>query len=37
MDVGSETHWVCAPTQDGNGREIDDFGATTPELIRMAE
>jgi len=37
MDIGSETHWVCAPTQDGSGREIGDFGATTPELIRMAE
>ena len=37
MDIGSERHWVCAPTQDGSGREIADFGATTPELIRMAE
>jgi hypothetical protein len=37
IDLGSEQHWVCAPTPDGNGREIADFGATTPELIRMAE
>ena len=37
MDIGSERHWVCAQTQDGSGREIGDFGATTPELIRMAE
>jgi transposase len=37
IDIGSERHWVCAPTQDGSGREIADFGATTPELIRMAE
>ena len=37
MDIGSETHWVCAPMPDGSGREIADFGATTPELIRMAE
>ena len=37
MDIGSETHRVCAPTQDRSGREIGDFGATTPELIRMAE
>jgi transposase len=37
MDIGSETHWVCAPTPDGSGREVCDFGATTPELIRMAE
>jgi hypothetical protein len=37
IDLGSEQHWVCAPTPDGNGREIADFGATTPELIRMAQ
>ena len=37
IDIGSERHWVCAPTPDGNGREIADFGATTAELIRMAE
>jgi transposase len=27
---------VCAPAAGGNGREVADFGATTPELIRMA-
>lgn len=37
VDLGSEQHWVCAPTVDGKGREITSFGATTPELIRMAE
>jgi transposase len=37
IDLGSERHWVCAPTLDGSGREIANFGATTPELIRMAE
>jgi transposase len=37
IDIGSERHWVCAPTADGSGREIADFGATTSELIRMAE
>jgi transposase len=37
MDIGSERHWVCAPAQDGSGREIADFGATTPELIRLTE
>ena len=36
-DLGSKRHWVCAPTMDGCSREIADFGATTPELIRMAE
>src|SRR6516165_966304 len=37
VDLGSERHWVCGPTQDGNGREIARFGATTPELLRLAE
>lgn len=37
IDLGSTAHWVCAPTVDGSGREITVFGATTPELIRMAE
>jgi transposase len=37
IDLGSERHWVCAPTPDGSGREIADFGATTPELTRMVE
>ncbi len=37
IDLGSEQHWVCAPTQDGRGREISSFGATTSELLRMAE
>ena len=37
IDLGSERHWVCAPTIDGSGREVADFGATTSELIRMAQ
>ena len=37
IDLGSERHWVCAPTIDGSSREVADFGATTPELIRMAQ
>ena len=37
IDLGSERHWVCAPTADGASREIAHFGATTPELIRMAQ
>jgi transposase len=37
IDLGSERHWVCAPTMDGGGREIADFGATTPELVRVAK
>jgi transposase len=37
VDLGSEVHWVCAPRVDGAGREVAKFGATTPELERMAE
>ena len=37
IDLGSERHWVCAPTPDGAGREVTSFGATTPELIQMAK
>jgi transposase len=37
IDLGSERHWVCAPTVAGGGREVASFGATTPELIGMAE
>src|SRR6478672_3162479 len=37
IDLGSERHWVCAPTADRTNREVADFGATTPELIRLAE
>jgi len=37
VDLASEFHWVCAPKVDGSGREVNEFGATTPELDRMAE
>ena len=37
IDLASEIHWVCAPNMDGRGREVEKFGATTPELERMAE
>jgi len=37
MDVGSKSHWVCAPTLDGTGREVKEFGATTPELERLGQ
>ena len=37
IDLGSERHWVCAPTADESGREIASFGATTAELIRLAD
>jgi hypothetical protein len=37
IDLGSESHLVCAPTVDGGGREVAELGATTPELVRMAK
>src|SRR6266576_1131474 len=37
IDIGSERYWVCAAGLEGSGREVADFGATTPELVRMAE
>ena len=37
IDLGSEQHWVCAPTLDRSGGEVASFGATTAELLRMAE
>ncbi len=36
IDVGSTAHWVCAPAREGEGREVKVFGATTPELEKMA-
>src|SRR5215470_4297614 len=37
IDLGSEQHWVCAPTRDRSGWEVASFGATTAELIRMTK
>ena len=37
IDLGSTQHWVCAPKKDGAGREVQQFGATTPELEKMAD
>lgn len=37
IDLGSEQHWACAPTADGDGREVARFGATTAELLRLAQ
>ena len=36
IDLGSQLHWVCAPKANGKGREVATFGATTPELEKMA-
>ena len=37
IDLGSERHWVCAATLDRSGRAVTSFGATTVELLRLAE
>lgn len=37
LDLGSQQHWVCAPSLDGTAREVAAFGATTAELVRLAE
>jgi transposase len=37
IDLASELHWACAPTLNRTGREMARFGATTAELLRMAE
>src|ERR1017187_4552495 len=36
IDLGSKKHEVCAPKLGGPGGEVEAFGATTPELERMA-
>jgi transposase len=36
IDLGSKEHWVCAPCVDRSGREVARFGATTPDLEKMA-
>jgi hypothetical protein len=37
IDLGSERHGVCAPVEGDEGREVEDFGATTAELFRMGK
>jgi len=36
VDIGSTEHWVCGPEQENGEREVRQFGATTPELHKMA-
>lgn len=36
VDIGSTEHWVCGPERDDGEREVRVFGATTPELKKMA-
>ena len=35
IDVGSEHHWVCAPTPSGDAREVGVFAATTPGIEQL--
>jgi len=37
IDLGSTEHWVCAPNRDRSDRDVERFGATTPELEKMSE
>jgi len=37
IDIGSMEHWVCAPALGEAGREVRAFGATTPELEKLAQ
>ena len=37
VDVGSQGHWACAPVREGEGREVQVFGATTAQLEKMAD
>jgi transposase len=37
IDLGSTQHWVCAPKKGGVGRDVEHFGATTPDLEKMVE
>lgn len=37
IDISAREHWVCAPSVDGEGQEVASFGATTPELHRLAK
>lgn len=36
IDIGGTEHWVCGPEHKKGEREVRVFGATTPELKKMA-
>jgi hypothetical protein len=36
-DLGSREHYVCAPTLQGDGRDVESIGSITAELYRMAD
>lgn len=37
IDLGSREHWVAGPPNQDNSPNVERFGTTTPELIRLAE
>ena len=37
IDLGSREHWVSGPPRDGQTPNVERFGTTTPELLRLAD
>ena len=37
IDLGSREHWVAGPPQDDKAPNVERFGTTTPELLRLAD
>jgi transposase len=36
IDIGASSHWVCGPAGEDGEAPVEVFGATTPDLLRMA-
>jgi transposase len=37
IDLGSREHWVCGPQKEDETPNVERFGTTTPELLRLAD
>ena len=37
IDLGSREHWVAGPPLEENTPNVQRFGTTTPELLRLAD
>ena len=37
IDLGSREHWVCGPPIENGIPNVERFGTTTPELLRLAD
>jgi transposase len=37
IDLGSREHWVAGPPRDDDRPNVERFGTTTPELVRLAD